>query len=248
MNSITIGYSTRKHDPAHDEYLKKSCGLINTEVIAIENKNKYSLSEAYNLILSASKNDIVVFIHDDITFDTKNWGRKLIKHYKRNSNYGIIGIAGTNQLTSGKWWEIKEAMHGVVNHSDGKQIWTSRFSADQGNKIKPMATLDGLFFSIDKTKIINIFDEKFKGFHFYDMAFVFKNFVDGVKVGLCTDIRVTHMSVGEVNDEWGLNKKQFEEMYGWYLPCEINEFGSIKIPEINEKERLGQHQSTDAAT
>jgi hypothetical protein len=127
-------------------------------------------------------------------------------------------------------------MHGVVNHSDGKNVWTSKFSGDQGNKLKPMIVLDGLFFAIDKTKLSTIFDEDFKGFHFYDIAFVFRNYIKGVNIGLCTDIRVTHMSVGETNNEWGLNKMQFEEKYAAYLPCQMDELTKIKECEPDKQE------------
>ena len=62
-------------------------------------------------------------------------------------------------MVNGQWWLVKEAMHGIVNHSDGQKKWTSMFSKDQGFNIKPMIVLDGVFFAVDKTKIKETFDE-----------------------------------------------------------------------------------------
>jgi sugar lactone lactonase YvrE len=103
---ITIGFSTRKIDESFIELLKKSCGIPKVEIIPLENNGEYSLTEAYNILLSKSSNDVVVLCHDDIYFDTKNWGPKLLNHFKRNQEFGILGVAGSTYLhEGGKWWE-----------------------------------------------------------------------------------------------------------------------------------------------
>jgi hypothetical protein len=73
--------------------IEKSC-----EVIPFENPGTHSLTEAYNIILEKSSNDIVVLCHDDIYFEKKNWGNKVLKHFKRNPEYGIIGVAGSKYM------------------------------------------------------------------------------------------------------------------------------------------------------
>jgi hypothetical protein len=67
---VTVGYSTRKHNPEFIEYLKKSSGFKKIEVIEKINNGEKSLSEVYNEILSESNTDSVVLCHDDIYFDT----------------------------------------------------------------------------------------------------------------------------------------------------------------------------------
>ena len=83
---ITIGFSTRKIDNKFVELLKKSSGVSNPEIVPVENNGEFSLTEVYNKILNESKNDIVVLCHDDIYFDSKNWGQKIINHLKRNKD------------------------------------------------------------------------------------------------------------------------------------------------------------------
>ena len=174
---ITVGFSTREHNPSFIEYLKKSSGSKKLEVIEKINNGEKSLSEVYNEILSESKTDIVVFCHDDIYFDTTSWYYKLLKHFYE-SDYGIIGIAGTTHLSeTGKWWETsrRKNMIGIVNHESEGKKWTSKYSEDFNNRIKPTIIVDGVFIAVNKTRIQNNFVEDFKGFHFYDLSFCFEN-------------------------------------------------------------------------
>lgn len=230
QNRISIVCSSQNNFDLLRKHTLDTCGLPKDKVefLGYENKGSHSLSQIYNQGIADAKFDLIVFMHHDIIFETNNWGHKICKHFSRNPEYGIIGVAGTNKLISGTWWQDRSSMHGIVNHSDKIKKWTSRFSEDQGNKLKEMVVLDGVWFAIDKTKIIHKFDESFNGYHFYDLGFTFANFLAGVKIGVCTDIRITHMSIGITNDEWGINKKQFEEKYKQNLPCDLNEFRSVE--------------------
>ena len=219
---ITIGYSTRNSNPIYTEILKHTCGLKNVEVIEIVNDGIMSLSEAYNKILEQSSNDIVVLCHDDLEFDTNNWGNKLLKHFTKNPDYGIIGVAGSKYLPStAKWWEVTNTMYGIVNHKHDNKKWTSTYSKDIGNKIEEVVLVDGLFLSLSKERIKHKFDESFNGFHFYDLAFCVPNYLSDVKVGVITDIRLTHLSVGMTNDVWEQNRIIFSEKYKQQLPLDI---------------------------
>ncbi len=218
---ISVIYSTRTTKPEFIEQIKKTSGIHKIEVIEIVNNGEMSLTEAYNKGLKTTNNNIVVFCHDDIIFNTKNWGRKLMSTFNKNPKYGIIGIAGTTDLIDGRWWTLKESMNGVVTHQHEGKKWTNRYSKDQGNKLKEMVVLDGLFFAIDKTKIKKTFDEDFHGFHFYDISFCFRNYLEGVKIGLTTQIRVTHLSIGQTNKQWEGHKLRFEEKYKDKLPVRL---------------------------
>ena len=66
--------------------------------------------------------------------------------------------------------------------------------------------------------IANLFDENVKGFHFYDVDFCFSNFNKGVKVGVISNISVTHLSVGQTNSEWEKNRIQFSKKNKRLLP------------------------------
>ena len=219
---ITIAYSTRESKPEFIEYLRKSSGFKKLEVIEKVNKGDKSLAQVYNEVLSESKTDIVVFCHDDIYFDTNSWYNKLLKHFEK-SDFGILGMAGTTQMpSSGMWWENRKKMVGIVNHeSDGKK-WESKYSESLGNSIMETIIVDGLFIAVDKRKIKKNFNEDFKGFHFYDIPFCFENHIEGVKVGVITNIRITHKSIGQTNEQWEENRKLFESKYAKNLPVKLN--------------------------
>jgi hypothetical protein len=218
---ITVGYSTRKHNPEFIEYLKISSGVKNIEVIEKINTGNKSLSQTYNEILSESKNNIVVLCHDDIYFDSKKWGEKILKQFQK-TNYGILGVAGTTLLPeSGQWWEDPSKMVGIVNHENEGKKWESRYSEDIGIKIQKTVIVDGLFIGIDKTRIKKTFDENVKGFHFYDVDFCFNNFLEKVEVGVVFNVRITHKSIGQTNEQWNENRKLFSENFKNNLPSKI---------------------------
>jgi glycosyltransferase involved in cell wall biosynthesis len=228
---ITIGFSTRKIDNSFVELLKKSCGVSNPQIIPIENEGKYSLPEAYNMILEQATNDIVVLCHDDIYFDSKNWGSKILKHFKRSPEYSILGLAGSTQLPeSAKWWEDFSKMKGIVNHEHEGKKWESKYSASLGNQIEDVVLVDGLFIVLNKKNIKQTFNEEIKGFHFYDVDFSFRNFIEDVKIGVMYDVRVTHKSIGQTNEQWEQNRIKFAEKHKDILPIKIKRNLTLESP------------------
>lgn len=236
---ISIVFSTRKDNQKHINHIKETSGIYkDLEVIQYINDGEYSLTQIYNKALKETTNDIVVFCHDDIIFETKNWGKKILNHFKRNPNYGIIGKAGTKYMPkSGRWWDygMTEVIGQVYHQSEGKK-WLSKYSDYFGNKIEDTIIVDGLFFVINKNNIKEVFDEDIKGFHFYEIDFCFNNFLNGVKIGVISDITITHLSVGQTNEQWENNRIQFVNKYENKLPQIIPYTYNIK--KVKDKEPL----------
>ena len=236
---ISVVFSTREDNPKHKEHILVTSGIYkDIEVIQYINNGEYSLTEIYNKALKETTNDIVVFCHDDIILETKNWGNKILNHFKRNPNYGIIGKAGTKYMpSSGRWWDygMTEVVGKVYNKNEGKK-WLSKYNESFGNKIEDTIIVDGLFFVVNKNNIVKDFDEDIKGFHFYEIDFCFNNFLNGVKVGVISDISVTHLSIGQTNQQWEDNRVQFVEKYNKNLPKIIPYNYNIK--KVKDKEPL----------
>jgi GT2 family glycosyltransferase len=209
---------------------------VNHEIKIIENFNKFSLAEIYNKAINDYQSDdsIMVFCHPDIIFKTNYWGRLLLTHFN-NSNYGIIGVAGTTNLgTTAKWWSDKQFMIGTVNHTDGLKEWSNQYS-ESFNGIKSVVTIDGLFIAIDSQKIVNNFDINYGKFHFYDISFCVPNYLNGVDVGVINNIRILHKSIGKTNNEWEKNRIKFSEQYKNELPITIEpEYNEINVELITE--------------
>ena len=224
---ISVIYSTREDNQKHLQHIKDTCGVHKMEVIQYINNGEYSLTELYNKALQETTNNIVVFCHDDIIFETKNWGRKILKIFEKNEEYGIIGVAGSRELPeSGMWWENPLHMYGQVYHKHNGKKWLSKYSDKKNNFIDNVVLVDGLFFCVDKNKIKTTFDESVEGFHFYDVDFCFRNYLEGVKIGVTSDIDITHLSIGQTNEQWEENRKLFSEKYKDDLPIKCKkEFG-----------------------
>jgi hypothetical protein len=226
---ITIGYSTRSPKPELQEYFKKTCGVKNVQVIEKVNPNGQSLTDVYNDILNESENDIVVLCHDDIYFDNKSWGFKILEHFKK-TDYGILGVAGSTILPkSGMWWEDRRKMVGIVNHEHEGKKWESKYSNDLGNKIHQTVLIDGLFMVVNKSRIQENFDNNVKGFHLYDVDFCFRNYIKDVKIGVMFNIRITHKSIGMTNEQWDLNRQEFSTKYQDQLPIKIKKTKEDKL-------------------
>tara|TARA_R110000796_G_scaffold63162_2_gene145635 strand:+ start:8052 stop:9830 length:1779 start_codon:yes stop_codon:yes gene_type:complete len=219
---ISIVYCTREHNQEHIDHLKKMAGHPKVEVIEYLNDG-ISLTKAYNELLEKTTHDIVVFCHDDIQVETKQFANKLKKHYD-NNDHAILGVAGTKQLPkSGRWWDNRKAMYGRVWHTHEGKKALSKYSDDQGTRIEDTVIVDGVFFSVMKSRLKETFDESVEGFHFYDVDLCFRNYLKGVKVGVHTNIVINHMSIGQTNKAWEDNRIKFASKYSGNLPEYIYE-------------------------
>ncbi len=241
---ISVVYCTREHKPEHIEHLKKMCGNPNVEVIEYIN-NGEGLTNFYQKALDEAKYNIIVFCHDDIIIETKQVANKIKKLFDKNPEYGILGVAGTKYMAkSGKWWEDKKKMYGRVKHTHNGKSWLSSYSSDLGSNIEEVITVDGVFFSVHRDRLKEGFDLDVNGFHFYDVDFCFRNYLSGVKIGVHTNVRINHMSIGVTNDEWEENRKIFSEKYEKNLPVKIdrvfngNERFNILLTCVNISESI----------
>lgn len=222
---ISVVYSTHKDEKYNEDFkshLRKTIGIKDFQIIEYKNFNEFSLAQVYNKGIEESIYNIVVCCHNDVKLEN-GWGKKLLKDFENNSDYGIIGKAGSCYFPeSGVYWEkMNQTMVGqVYHHPQGKQKWLSKYSAKLPFLI-PVVTIDGLFISFDKTKIKHKFDETIGRFHFYDHLFCLPNYLDGVKIGVTSSFEITHESVGQPNQEFFESKVKFLEKWGKNLPIDM---------------------------
>lgn len=236
---LTVIFSSHLSDDENNqfiEHIKATAGVADLVVECVVNKNEFSLPEAYNKAWNKIKSDgrgdgVIVFCHNDIVFKTKDWGKILLGMFN-GSEFDIIGIAGTTQLNQhGCWWLTPQGrdmnfskMFGRVWHTNGLREWESVYS-EKISGIKEVVTVDGLFIAVNGANVGSkpeeMFDERFKGFHFYDISFCFRNYLEGFNLGVIDRIKVMHKSVGETNAQWEQNRLMFSEMYKDELPVTI---------------------------
>ncbi|MEH6875608.1 MAG: tetratricopeptide repeat protein [Candidatus Competibacter sp.] len=223
--SLSIIFSTREIDQRFIDHIKNTVGVSEIEIIHYVNKKQFSLAELYNKGLQESKYDIVVFIHDDVIFNNSGWGYALVRQFW-DSDYGILGVAGTSDLVFeekdivGSWWFLHHGKVGKIKYNINNKSWDDIFSNSYKLPIQ-VVCLDGVFLAVDKRKLQRPFDERFKGFHYYDISFSFANHLAGVKVGVTFEIDLIHKSSGKINSEWHQNRLLFSECYRDFLPCGV---------------------------
>ena len=221
-NKIIVVFSSHlgeEKDQKFIEHIDQTIGVEHLSVV-YPNFNQYSLPQIYNQAMReyADPSAVFVFCHNDIHIKTRDWGKFLIKKFN-STEFDIIGVAGSTYLPeSGRWWEDRTKMHGIVEHTNGVSNWVSEYSKARKNFLKPVVLIDGLFMAVNPDGIVHKWDEEFQGFHFYDLSFCVPNYLDGSEIGVTTDIRILHESVGMTNEQWENNRKQFAHKYQHDLP------------------------------
>lgn len=223
-NNIIVVFSSHLTKEENQKFIKHIDNTIGVrhKTVCYPNFNQYSLPEIYNQAIKdhSEKDSIFVMCHNDIVFKTYDWGKLLLTKFN-STNYDIIGVAGSTYLSiTGRWWDNRSKMCGIVEHSNGLREWVSQYSHEI-HGVKEVVLIDGLFMSFNPETIIHKFDNNYKGFHFYDLSFCIPNYLDGCNVGVTTSIRILHKSIGQTNQEWEVNRQQFVREYQDELPIVI---------------------------
>jgi len=170
------------------------------EIIKILNPNIMGICEAYNLGASKSKFDNLLFIHEDVSFNTLSWGNILIE-YLKNPDVGCIGIAGSNikTLLPIPWWSLDSNSFSNIN----QYFKNDKIVKFRESKINEVILLDGVFISCRKKiwQEIKFNQNILKGFHGYDIDYSlrtsskYKNYV-------INNILIEHYSEGSLSKKW----------------------------------------------
>lgn len=179
------------------------------QIIAINNQHTNDgICKVYNKGGENAVFPILCFIHEDILFETSNWGFIIIEHFK-DTKIGLLGIAGgdTKGLVPSSWStsfisnEINVIQHSAIDNDIAEHIVITEKNSYQTHK--KAATLDGVFLCTRK-EIFNQckFDESnLKGFHGYDIDYSLQVF-SKYDVIVIFDILLHHFSVGKPDKTW----------------------------------------------
>lgn len=225
-DKISIVVCTRRNsedNKAFSEHIKGTCGC-DANVYFIYNPEGLSLSRIYaDMVVSKDiTTNIIIFMHDDIEFLRDNWGKEILRLFNENKEYGIIGVAGSAQFdANAAWWNYKKIFGQVLHRSEGKS-WLTAFSPLLEKDLQEVAVIDGLFMAIDKTKIAENFNRELEHFDFYDIYFCLSNLISNkCKIGVTTNIRLAHNSVGKLKDTWYKNREITNNKFGKYYPIDV---------------------------
>jgi len=202
---------------------------IEYELVFIDNShNEYSIFQAYNEGVSRAKYPYLCFMHEDILFQTKEWGAKVLSHFE-NDNVGLIGVIGTHLiskypcgwtdtgLTSGHNVSVNEY------HCDlsrfGKKTYVEAVATDGLWQCMPRSLFDKVRFD----------DITFDGFHCYDIDICLQVRSINKQVIIISDILINHNSKGNWDTSW------IESTYKLYKKWE-NELPQIAGIDLSSEE------------
>ena len=197
---------------------------IKVKTAFFSNDNVMGLSQLYSQVMTEPKIDseIIVFCHDDIDFLKKGWDDEIYRLFKEHKDYGIIGVAGSAEFdANAAWWNYRRKYGQVLHRHDGKS-WLTAFSPLLDHDLEEVCVIDGLFMAINRNRISKNFDKELPGFDFYDIDFCLANFIDGkTKIGVTTNIRIAHNSIGELSQGWHENRLIINNKYNDYYPIKV---------------------------
>jgi hypothetical protein len=198
---------------------------VEHELIVIDNSgNRYSIFEAYNLGVSESKYPYLCFMHDDIAYHSKGWGKNILEHFT-DENVGAIGIAGTPYYPQmpGSWWAGGLVNETLMHNINGTLKSTIKSVGGLTSGKNEVVVLDGVWLCIRKLIFNKIkFDERnFKGFHFYDMDICMQVHQIGFKLYSISDVLIQHFYTGTVDSKWINNALAFQKKWKEELPVSV---------------------------
>lgn len=200
MLSIIISSYQPHYYTVLEKNIAATCG-VEYELIKIDNPGLMGLCQAYNKGAEKAKYEFLLFLHEDISISTMNWGALLISNLSE-SETGIIGVAGGTYVPVapyGWFTTMNNARISIIQHKrDGTKIVEKTFET----KKEKVIAVDGVFLSIKKSVFNKFkFDENLKGYHGYDtelslhISSQYQNYVT-------SEILIEHFSQGNPDENW----------------------------------------------
>ncbi len=213
-------------------------GLLHAEtheILVIDNPP--SLAHGYNEGVARSRGDVLIFTHDDIEILTAHLAERLQKHLE---TFDLAGVVGTNRLCTGYLMTSGPPyVFGQVAHPEPPGYGVSLFNVP-ARAVGGMQALDGLFLACKRRVVEAVqFDEqRFDGFHLYDIDLTFAAYLAGFRLGVGNDIPVVHASPGQFDAKWRYYATLFEGKYQGKLAPLLRRHYKFTIVNVATKEEI----------
>ena len=198
------------------------------EVIAIDNRiAPRGICAVYNEGAQRAKFDILCFMHEDVAFQTEEWGRVVLDSFDSNPQLGILGVAGGGykSLTPSGWYclDFQFAEKSFQNIIQGyKYDNRENFHAlhnPHNQSASAVVCVDGVWMCTRKVLVqTKPFEEQLlKGFHGYDIDFCLSHFKEW-EIMVTYEVLLIHYSEGNFKREWLGEVLKLHQKWSSYLP------------------------------
>ena len=172
------------------------------EVIVIDNTVSHeSLTAVYNRGAARAQYELLCFMHEDILFETPDWGVIVSGYFNSGNNVGLIGVAGSKykSLTPSGWFTGIEALDCCnITHLDKAGLQQNIYlNPSPGSIVQEVVVLDGVFLCCPKKiwEAIPFDAVLLKDFHLYDLDFSFA-IAQAHKVLVTYQVSIVHITKG----------------------------------------------------
>ncbi|AMJ64766.1 glycosyltransferase [Hymenobacter sp. PAMC 26628] len=233
MISVIICSRGPEHRKAVTESIASTIGVPYEVVIVDNSSSQYGICAAYNEGAARSKYELLCFAHEDLVFDTLDWGH-VVARVLRDDSIGALGIAGGKWLAKvpSSWWGCGHKYLSINLHDRDKvgSYEKNTYSNPESKSLVDVAAVDGLWICTRKDVWQkHPFDaETFPDFHFYDVDFC-ANVYPNYRVCVTFEVNITHFSQGNFNNSWFVNADRFYCKYAKYLPLGVPTISAAEV-------------------
>lgn len=225
MISIIVCSTSPVLAKAFTENIRTTIG-VPYEIVCIDNsQGQYSICSAYNKGIDRAQYPYLIFLHQDVAFQTTDWGKRMIGHL-RQPNTGIIGVAGSqiaHRIPQEAWKGYNRGAHflqGTPNLKQAPRLY--HLPKDYSLPLYPAVCLDGVLLAMNSSLGKNIrFDERIKGFHTYDIDICLQAATAGYLNYVAYDILLTHYSAGNITHDYYQQLLQTYQKWQDRLPVTV---------------------------
>lgn len=222
---ISIIICNRKHliDLSLQKNIQNTVG-VGYEIVTIDNaQGEYNIFQAYNEGVRRAKGDILCFMHDDILFQSNNWGALVEDLFKKNEEMGALGVAGGHIMYNCpcSWWDSNITSTHVFTLDPAGNLDESLHREYVDNMTTAeVASIDGLWMCIRRNLFDTIhFDDKtYSGFHCYDSDICMQILMAGYQIMVTYDINILHKGKGNLNEQYYQSLELWHNKWHDYLP------------------------------
>ena len=201
MISIIICSINKAYAEQVQKNIDQTIGVVWEPILVDNTISPKSITQVYNIGAAKATYDILCFVHEDILFQTQQWGIKLVEHFANDKELGLIGIAGSkykSKTPSGWFTGISEFECCNILHLDSSGNKQNIYFNPVPNSLsQDVIVLDGVFLCCPKSiwKEIQFDEVLLKDFHLYDVDFSFR-VSEKYKAIVSFEINIIHLTQG----------------------------------------------------
>jgi len=210
---------------------------VEHEVLSFDNsKERRGICAVYNLLAAKAKFPYLCFVHEDIVFETTDWGVIINEIFSQRTDIGVIGVAGSkykSKLFSGWFSGIHKFDCANITHQYSYGSELIYLHPDKQRFIEDVVCVDGVFICCRQSiwEKLKFNEDQLHGFHFYDIDFSINASM------LCTVavtylIRIVHITRGgDFGNSWveaaieyhslARNKLPYTKLISYSVPDEL---------------------------